>query len=55
MGIWQGINFWKSYMGFNPVGLSLRKVMYKSQRVGMCVSASVLKSPVDDSIPINFQ
>jgi hypothetical protein len=42
-------------MGLIPRGLSLRKVMYKSHRVRMCVSASVLKSPVDDSIPINFQ
>ena len=28
-------------MGLIPVGLSLRKVMHKSQSVGMCVSASV--------------
>ena len=29
-------------MGLIPVGLSLRKVMYKSQCVGMCVTASHL-------------
>ena len=28
-------------MGLIPVGLSLRKVMYKSQCFGMCVSGSV--------------
>ena len=27
-------------MGLIPVGLSLRKVIYKSKCVGMCVSAS---------------
>ena len=42
-------------MGLIPVGLSLRKVMYKSQCVGMCVNASVFELSVYDFIPIYFE
>ena len=51
----RGKNFWEIDMGLIPVGLSLRKVMYKSQCFGMCVTASVFELSVYDFLPINFQ
>ena len=51
----RGKVFWETDMGLIPVGLSLRKVMYKSQCVGMCVNASVFELSVYDFIPIYFE